>query len=686
MNKITAIAIRHWKPVILWNLLIVSLTAYIATVTPQVWNATAQLTIPATNGNLDASLGILGSFRKDSSGISAISDSQLQMQKSILTSDSLMEKVLNIDPQKTNFNSVGGYKSLFEVSVDEASRIITVTTKGLSPELAKLRTNNLITLYQQRLKELRQQNRLSKREFSAVELEEAGNNLMLAQQTLAQFKQSSALVDAEEQTKAIVTTIDSLTKAQLEAVSQAEYNQNRVNTLSNMLSMSSNQAIRSLSLGENRDYQFMRGKLAEIKAELSSLRAKYTDNHPAVRELLQQEQVLSNRIQNQVKQTAGGIPIDTTVSGEGEGRAGLIEQLILAETEASGQQRRAQLIQSQISQLKNNLNSIPEQQKRLSELQRSVDVAEGVYKGLVAQVQQTNIDVFDVYPNVEILDSPRASNKPISPKKSLMILNALLAVITGSIALILLLERRNPLLSPQDLKDMKFPMVVSIPRLKNADLTSDDDDKQVNFQRLASALSLQPLNNRHLLITSAMESEGKTTVTLGLGKALVDLGFRVLVVDGDFIRAELTQNLGFTQELNITNEVISIAPNLDLLPTTPRSGKIVKMVSEGRFQKSLADAESHTKYDYVLVDTAPVSATTATALMTAQIPNVLFVVKPGMSFSNSVRDSLQQLMEHQAQVLGLVVNGVEMDAKPYKQRLVNEQLTINNRIYVKNSQ
>lgn len=677
MNKITAITFRHWKPVVLWNLLVLGLTGYIATVTPRMWNATVQLTIPATNGNLDASLGILGSLRKSDSSISAIGDSQLQMQKSILTSDTLMENVLNIDPQKNNFQTVSGYKSLFEVSVDENSRIITVNTKGLSPEIAQSRTNNLIALYQQRLKELRQQNRSSKRQFSAVELEEARKKLMSAQQTLAQFKQSSALVDAEEQTKAIVTTIDNLTKAQLEALSLAEYNQNRVSTLSNVLSMSSNQAIRSLSLGENRDYQFMRGKLAEIKADLSGLRAKYTDNHPAVRELIQQEQVLLNRIQNQVKRTAGGIPIDTTVSGEGEGRAGLIEQLILAETESSGQQKRAQLIQNQINQLKSSLNSIPNQQKTLLELQRNVDVAEGVYKGLVAQVQQTNIDVFDVYPNVEILDSTRVGNNPISPKKSLMILNALLAGITGSIAMILLLERRNPLLSPQDLKDMKFPMVVSIPQLKNAqltsELTSDSDDNQVKFQRLASALSLQPLNDRHLLITSAMESEGKTTVTLGLGKALVDLGFRVLVVDGDFIRAELTQNLGFTQELNIKNEVISIAPNLDLLPTTPRSSQIVQMVSQGRFQQALADAESHTKYDYVLVDTAPVSATTATALMTAQIPNVLFVVKPGMSFSNSVRDSLQQLMEHQAQILGLVVNGVEDSAKPYKQRL-NEQL------------
>ncbi|NJS16678.1 MAG: adenylyl-sulfate kinase, partial [Nostocaceae cyanobacterium CSU_2_110] len=579
MNKIAAIAIRHWKPVILWNILVLGITTYVAATTPRVWNAAAQLTIPGTNGNLDASLGILGSLRKGDSSIYAPGNGQLEIQKSILTSDTLMEKVLSVDPLKDDFN-LPGYKSLFQVSIDENSRILTVNTTSLSPELAKLRTSNLIKLYQERLKELRQQNRLSKRQFSAVELEDAQNNLLLAQKTLAKFKQSSELVDAPEQTKSIVTTIDGLTKAQLEALSLAEYNQNRVNTLSTRLGMSPTQAIRSLSLGENKDYQFIQEKLSQIKADLARERAKYTDNHPVVQELFQQQQVLLNQIQTQINQTAAGTSIDTTVSTEGQGRANLIQQLILAETEASGQQNRAEQIQTQINQLKANLDFIPAQQARLAELQRNVDVAEGVYKGLVAQVQQTNIDVFDVYPNVEILDSPRVGNKPISPKKSLMGLNAAVAGIIGSIALILLLERRNPLLSPQDLKDMKFPIVVSIPQFKGGELTWDlDDDKQVKFQRLASAISLQHLDNRHLLITSAMEGEGKTTVTLGLAKALVDLGFRVLIVDGDFIRAELTQSLSYTQQLDSTNRVIPIEPNLDLLPTAPQSGKIVKMVS-----------------------------------------------------------------------------------------------------------
>ncbi|NEU72850.1 AAA family ATPase [Hassallia byssoidea VB512170] len=671
MAKIAAIAIRHWKPLILWNILVLGVTVATAMFLPRVWKATTQFTVNGASGNLDANLGILGSLKNGTSNISATGgNSQLNMQQSILNSDTLMERVLAKDPEKAEFKRLVDYKKQFEVTPDETSNILSISINASSPELAKVRADNLTKLFHQRLNELRQTNRSSKRQLSKKELDGAKKNLILAQQALARFKQSTGLVDAQEQTKAIVSTIDSLTKAQLQAQSQAEYSQNRVATLSNRLRMSPNQAISSLSLGENKDYQFIRAKLSEVEADLVRQSTKYTNDHPVVKELLQQKQALLSQIQSQVSQTAAGSSIDTTLNSQGEGRASLVEQLILAETEAKGQQRLAQQIQSQVNQLKANLNSIPAQQERLGELQRSVDVAEGVYKGLVAQVQQTNIDVFDVYPNVEILDAARVDSKPVSPNLSLMVLNALLAGIIGSIALLLLLERRNPLLSPQDLEYMKFPIVVSIPRIKNTELKSKLDDRKVNFfQRLASAVSLQPLNNRYLLITSAMEGEGKTTVTLGLARALVDLGFRVLMVDGDFFQAELTHKLGYTKQLNNTLTPISIERNLDLLPAIPQHGKILEMISGGRFQQALADAKSHGEYDYVLVDTAPVSSTTATALMTAQIPNVLFVVRPGMSHSSLVRDSLEQLIQHQASILALVVNDVETTVKPYTHRL-----------------
>jgi succinoglycan biosynthesis transport protein ExoP len=670
MNKLLAIAIRHWKPLIFWNLLVLGSTAAIALISPRVWMATTQLTVAGSKGNLDASLGVLGSLKNGGADIAKSGDTKLKLQESILNSDTLMEKMLANDPEKAKFKRLTLYKQLFKVHVEESSPILLISANASKPELASKRANQLIELFQQRLNELRQTNRNSRRQFSTKELEESHKNLISGQQSLAQFQQSSGLVNAEEQTKSIVSTIDSLTKAQSEALSQAAYSKNRVITLSTRLKMLPDKAIRSLTLGENKEYQFFRGKLSEIDANLAGLRSKFNDDHPVIQQLLLQRQTLLNQMQSQIKQAAAGTPVDTTVSSDGQGRARLIEQLILAETEASGQQRRAQQIQIQLNELKADLNSIPARQAKLSELQRSVDVAEGVYKGLVAQVQQTNIDVFDVYPNVEVLDKPRVDSKPVSPKLSLMVLNALLGGIIGSVALVLLLERRNPLLSPQDLQDMKFPIVVSIPRLKSAELNWElDDDKQVKFQRLASAVSLQPLENRRLLITSAMEGEGKTTVTLGLARALVDLGFRVLVVDGDFFQAELSNKLGYIPQAHGSPTPIAIEPQLDLLPAIPQPGKILKLVSRGQFKKALAEAEAHGVYDYVLVDTSPLGNTTATALMTAQIPNVLFVVRQGISYSNSVRDSLEQLAQHQAQILGLVVNGVETSAKPYMQRL-----------------
>jgi uncharacterized protein involved in exopolysaccharide biosynthesis len=64
----------------------------------------------------------------------------------------------------------------------------------------------------------------------------------------------------------------------------------------------------------------------------------------------------------------------------------------VAESESSAQRRQATQLQRQVDKLNTALKSIPVNQARLLELQQHYDVAQGVYKGLIAQVQQANID------------------------------------------------------------------------------------------------------------------------------------------------------------------------------------------------------------------------------------------------------------------------------------------------------
>ena len=677
MGKVAAIATRHWKSLFILNLLVLAATIGKLATSPKVWTATAQLILPNKTGNLDANLGTLGSLKNADPGFST-EVNPLKVQTSILTSDALLERVLASDPEKSKFSRLVNYKRLFKASPQEQSTIISLAVSGSTPDLAQRRANTLLQVYQQRLNELRQADSVSRKQFSQKELNQAKDRLSQAQMALARFKQSTGLVNSEAQTQGIVTAINNLTTVQAQALAQAQASENRVNALSTRLTLTPNQAIRSLGLGENQNYQFVRNKLAEVDANLMKVRATFTDNHPTVQKLLSERNELQGKLQEYIAQAAAGTRVDTTVTSGTDGRATLIQQLVLAESEASGQRRQAEQLQREIDKLNAALKSLPGNQARLMELQRQVDVAEGVYKGLVAQVQQNNIDAFDAYPNVQVLDPAKVDSKPSGPKRSITVLSGLMASIIGSIALVLLLESRNPLLSPKDLQSIKFPIVVRIPRLRHSGLSWQvGTETEVEFQRLASAISLQPLKDRRLLITSAIMGEGKTTVTLGLARALADLGFRVLVVDGDFRKAELSRRLGYGREvesadaLRFANEIqqpVSIEPSLDLLPTSPKQGKIVELVRRGRFEQSLAIAESADNYDYVLVDSAPVSLTSETALMANVVPNVLFVVRPGTSYSNSVNESLDQLAQHHAQILGLVINGVDANSKPYSYR------------------
>jgi uncharacterized protein involved in exopolysaccharide biosynthesis/Mrp family chromosome partitioning ATPase len=682
MGKVAAIATRHWKSLFILNLLVLAATVGKLATSPKVWTATAQLILPQKSGNLDANLGTLGSLRNADPGFSS-EVNPLKVQASILSSDALLERVLDSDPEKSKFSRLASYKRLFKASPQEQSTIVSLAVSGSTPELARQRTNTLLQVYQQRLNELRQADSASRKQFSQKELNQAKERLSQAQIALARFKQSTGLVNSEAQTQGIVTAINNLTTTQAQVLAQSQASENRIRVLSTRLSLTPNQAIRSLGLGENQNYQFVRSKLAEVDAQLVKLRATFTDNHPAVQKLLSERGELQRKLQDYIAQSAGGTRVDTTVATGTDGRATLIQQLVLAESEATGQQRQAEQLQKEIAKLNAALKSLPANQAQLLELQRQVDVAEGVYKGLVAQVQQNNINAFDTYPNVQVLDPAKVDSKPSGPNRSITLLSGLMASLIGSIALVLFLESRNPLLSPKDLQSIKFPIVVRIPRLRNSGLSWQvGTETEVEFQRLASAISLQPLNDRRLLITSAIMGEGKTTVTLGLARALADLGFRVLLVDGDFRKAELSRRLGYGREresadaVRLANEVqqpISVEPSLDLLPTLPKQGKIVELVRRGRFEQSLAVAESADNYDYVLVDSAPVSLTSETALMANVVPNVLFVVRPGTSYSNSVNESLDQLDQHRAKILGLVINGVEANSKAYPYRS-NESL------------
>jgi polysaccharide biosynthesis transport protein len=305
----------------------------------------------------------------------------------------------------------------------------------------------------------------------------------------------------------------------------------------------------------------------------------------------------------------------------------------------------------------------------MSDLQRKYDIAEGVYKGIIAQLQQDNVSAFNYYPNVQTLDAPTVGDKPISPKRSLIALGALLASLFGSAALLMLLDSKDPLFKIKDSGELELPILARIPALQDLSLSEGEIASHVEFQRLASAISLMQLASNRLMISSPSMGEGKTTVSLGLAIALTDLGFNVLLVDGDLRRGSLSQRLGITPFALSTADLapIYIKDRLDLLPPSLRSSteKVVEVVAQGGFGQLLSTHEGSGKYDYVIVDSAPIGLTGEAALMAAAVQQMLLVVRMGVSMREQVQDTLDHLQRHNVKVLGLVLNGSEKPANNY---------------------
>lgn len=670
MKNITTIAQRYWKPLIVLNSIIIVGAIASAKFSPRSWTANTQLILPDTTSNLDASLGTLGNL-KDTSINFSNEVNPLRTQASIITSQDVLEKVWQADPEQSKFDRLATYSKLFKATPIDQSTTISVEVQGASPQLAHQRTAMLIKAYQQRVNELRKDEAVAREQFSENELEKASQRLSQAQRNLAAFTKSSGLVNGEEQTKGLVLTISNLTDAHAQALAEAQSNQTLSENLSAQIRLTPDQAIRSLGLGENKSYQFARQELSKVEADLLIARSRFSDNHPGVQTLLAQRNQLTSQIKQYVGQAASNTAgVDTNVGSDGtDGRVTLIQRLVIAEGESKAKQRQAAQLQEQLNQLNQEMRAIPANQLQVNELQRQYDIAEGVYKGLIAQVQQAKISAFNSYPNVQILDTATVDPKPTTPKKSLIALGGLLSAIFGSLSLLLFLESRNPLLKPKDLQEMEFPVLARIPRCKQAAMNLDlGVETEVEFQRLASAISLMHLENHRLMVSSSTFGEGKTTITLGLAMALIDLGFRVLVVDGDFRRANLTQRLGYSQLTTSEPELmpVEIRPRLDLIPTSPRNDrKIIEYVARGDFERRIDAIQASGDYDYIIVDSAPVGLTSEAALMAAAVSNVLLVVRLGISDRDMVHQTLDQLTRHNAQIIGLALNGVETRTEGY---------------------
>ena len=181
-----------------------------------------------------------------------------------------------------------------------------------------------------------------------------------------------------------------------------------------------------------------------------------------------------------------------------------------------------------------------------------------------------------------------------------------------------------------------------------------------------------------VLITSCVKHEGKSTVSIELAKSLAVAEKKVLLIDAD-LRKSLYASMYTTN--NNSKDIVGLSEylsgqtqyenilystqyeNLDLIFAGAVPPNPVELLSSKKFEALVR--ESREKYDYVIIDAAPLGAVIDAAAIGAFCDGAIMVIAANEIHCRHAQDVKAQLEKSNCKVLGAILNRVPLKSGSY---------------------
>lgn len=205
--------------------------------------------------------------------------------------------------------------------------------------------------------------------------------------------------------------------------------------------------------------------------------------------------------------------------------------------------------------------------------------------------------------------------------------------------------------------------------------TSPDDAATEAYRTLRTNLlyALIDAPPKVIVMTSPGPTEGKSTTCANLGVVLAQADKNVLVLDCDFRKPVMHKIFGLRNMWGVVNVLVG-ERSLQEIWQEPLPGLKVgtagsippnpaELLGSERFAALLDQARQ--EFDYVLLDVPPTQVVSDPVILSAQAEGVLLVIDAQNTRKGSVRQSIRSLQAVGANVLGTVMNNVEITKAGY---------------------
>ena len=330
----------------------------------------------------------------------------------------------------------------------------------------------------------------------------------------------------------------------------------------------------------------------------------------------------------------------------------------------------------QESEMQSKLAQVPRQEREFRIIDRQQKVKEALYLFLLQKREETNITLAATDMNAKVIDKAIVTDKPVAPKTMIILLAAL--VLGGLIPFLVIYVKNlldTKIKTRFDITDnSNIPFLGDVP-------TSESSDELMELSSRSSAAEAIRIVRTNLdfilsekaedeckviFLTSTISGEGKTFVSANLAATFSLSGKKVLLMGLDLRNPKLYEYLkvnplGISNYITTNNKPLKdfILPvegydNFDVLS----SGSIPPNPTEILMSKKIKEIfdELKAQYDYIIVDTAPVSLVTDTLLISKHADATIYVVRANKIDKDMLRIPNELYKDNKLNKLTFVLN------------------------------
>ena len=510
---------------------------------------------------------------------------------------------------------VESYKSRIDVEpISKTSSVVNISITDPVQRRAEVFLDNMIQIYNQDAAQDKNFISENTSQFIAGRLALIAKELDGVEQDVESFKKTNRLTDIESEAKLFIQGSSEYDKKGVET----EIQLNVVSSLLDFMKKSTNSDLLPTNLiTEDGDTGGLITSYNKLVLDRNRILKSATTENPSVIKLDQQISSLKSNMTASLKRMQSNLQI---------------------------QNRN---IRSQENLLNNKIGKIPFQERQFRVIARQQKVKEELYLYLLQKREETAISLAATEPNARVIDVAKAGKFPVSPKKKIIYLAGILMGLLipfGFIYIDDLLDTK--IKSKLDLEGKtQIPFIGDIPTsndigelIKSESRTSSAEAIRIVRTNLEFMLNKVPEGlAKTLFVTSTFSSEGKTFISVNLAATFALSGRRVLLIGMDIRNPKFGEYID-VPSLGLTNYLSSGENNIEdyivkhpgyenffilpagIVPPNPAELLMSKKIDQ-LFEKLKKE------YDYIIVDTAPVSLVTDTLLVAKNADTFVYVMR-----------------------------------------------------------